>query len=776
MTSFKGAASSLGAQWASVLTIEGLGDSAGLFYFCSNVPDFAASNANWRPWIRSEAWPDVISETVNVMGGLPDAGNIAVNLVDVDNTLTSEWRTERGPITLASAAITKDSTSVTVIDASNIAAGDVIYMGTEAMKVGGKSSNDLTSLTRGYLGTDAASHAANEEVYLSTPYLRGRRIKLYVSPIDAGSVADLYLFGTYHVDSFSLSEDLNSYVLQGKSALKYLDRLVSHEPLNPEFVINVNQNDAGRLFLSHPGTWDQWSAGAAFMRFDDEIVTVKPSSLAPVIVDVMKRGQLGTQAGKADLKAQDSGQWILAADEDSSGPGAFRFISGGDWSQLSAGDKASTDRNSYLWKRSAHWIDILLCIFTSSAGDDGLELVNGHDTYGNWSSLPVGYGLGVPASVIDFESFVKLKNETPDFKFKAFHLDSESKPVKKCISEQILKPIGAYITTETGSIALRMPKIPLLNSTLTAWDSSVVLSKNAGDRRRLSDLQISQDVSKVATTVSFEVLNQSGGKAVHTFKDSSFEGWSVGRTYYAKEESPLEFKVPGIINEGSQAFIKRLGMRKLFRFRRPMWSLRLGTGYDQAGIVPGDLVGLSHDDLPDTETGLRGWSNVACEIVGREVALDEKGARISFDLVAFTEARIGRVSASAYIVGTSGPDGDGNYALDLASNLYTDAASLGDLPTDDAGGFRALDVVTLCNADGSDGASTVTQAVVSVSGDRVVIDGNFSGSLAAGKVLVFSDRASAVSAQYDYFVYFAATTDTPPNIGASTDKPWRYGE
>ena len=102
-----------------------------------------------------------------------------------------------------------------------------------------------------------------------------------------------------------------------------------------------------------------------------------------------------------------------------------------------------------------------------------------------------------------------MKNETPDFKFEAFYLDSESKPVKECISEQILKPIGAYITTETGSITLRMPKIPLLNSTLTAWDSSVILSKNAGDPRRLSDLQVAQDVSKVATTVSFEVLNLS---------------------------------------------------------------------------------------------------------------------------------------------------------------------------------------------------------------------------------------------------------------------------
>ena len=70
------------------------------------------------------------------------------------------------------------------------------------------------------------------------------------------------------------------------------------------------------------------------------------------------------------------------------------------------------------------------------------------------------------------------------------------------------------------------------------------------------------------------------------------------------------------------------------------------------------------------------------KLSGAKFRLMTLGRAYLFDLVSnFTEARIGRISASAYIVGTSGPDGDGNYTLDLASNVYTDPASLGSLPT-----------------------------------------------------------------------------------------------
>jgi hypothetical protein len=167
---------------------------------------------------------------------------------------------------------------------------------------------------------------------------------------------------------------------------------------------------------------------------------------------------------------------------------------------------------------------------------------------------------------------------------------------------------------------------------------------------------------------------------------------------------------------------------------------------------------------------------VPCEIVGRELRVNDDEVLLHWSLVAFPQTRIGRIPPSAYISAISGPDGSGHYTLTVELNLYTDPNALGGLPTDDAAAFRVNDVVTVLNTDGSDASSANTQEVQSISGQLIVIDGNFAGNLAAGQVLVFGDRADAISAQYDYFVYEAATTDSPPNIGSSTDEPWRYGE
>lgn len=781
-TTFASASAASAARWSVVITLEGSGNAAGLFYYCSSVPDFAAADANYRPWLREDSWPDIMSESVSPNGGMPEPGNILLDLIDIENSLTAEWRTERGPTAILDGAITKDATSASVIDASAITAGDVVYLSNEAVLVGGVSVNTLTGLTRGVLDTDAIKHTDQEEVYASTPFLRGRRMRVYLIPSDAPSAAELTPFGVYHVDSLALAPDFNGYRLQGRSALKYLDRMITHGVDTDGFISMAFPVSAGnvrpRLFISKPAEHDLFSDGEAFLKVGEEIINaVVTNSALNVTFEVKDRGVLGTEAGAEALTAGAAAVFVLAADTTAGGPGAFRFIRGADWAQLSVSEKAGINRVNHLWQRSAHWVDLILCLLTSSAGDDDLELVNASDDWGNWSCLPSGYGLGLPASLIDFESFIEIKNSTPDFLFQNFYIGAEAQPVKEVITTQLLEPIGAYVTTESGQVTLRMPTIPLKDEVLTAWGDAVLLSRpGAGNMQRGAELTLSQDASNVATTVNFIVKTQSGGEATHTFNDTSFEGWSVGRSYYARGEEPITFEIPAIRAEGSESFLRRLGMRKLFRFRRPIWNIETRTGIDQHSVLPGALVGLTNDELPDTATGLRGWSDVACEVVSRELAVNEDAAGFSFGLLAFTESRIGRVSASGYILGTSGPDGSGDFTLDLADNVYTDSQSLGLLPTLDADAFRAGDVVTLANLDGSDAASTTTQIVQSVTGSQAVIDGNFGGALTAGAVLVFSDRAASVTAQHDFFVYFAATTDSPPNIGASTDKPWRFGE
>jgi len=776
LTTFATAAAAKASAWSVVITIEGSGNASGLYYYCSQVPTFAVSDTNHRPWIRSEGWPDILSESVDVMGGLPEAGSVSIDLVDIGDALTSEWRTERSSITRTTAAITSSAGTVTVENASNISTDDILFLGFEAVKVTGVAGSTV-SIERGKLDSDAVRHLTGQDVYASIPNLRGRKIKVYLSPQDAGSAADFELFGTFHVDGLGLSDDLNSYIVTGKSALKYLDRLIAGNLKEYEFTVNANQNDS-RLFLNKTSfaSFVGFDGNDALMKFDKEVIQVNTADVAPQIVKMTSRGRMFTQANSADIKQGSTGSLVLAASEDVNLPGSFRFIAGETWTQLSASDKANITRTSHLWTRSAHFVDILLCIMTSSAGDDDLELVNADDTYGNWSSLLAGAGLGIPASKIDYASFLEVKQRTPNYIFDGFYLTSEAKAFREVIAEQILKPIGAYITTEGGSITLRMPRIPALGSTLTNWGTDEILTTPTGERQRLPDLRISQNSGNVYTTISFKTRNVTGGESTITFNDASFEGFGSGRNYYAKEDQALELEINGMIYDATENALNQLAMRKLFRFRRPMWAITASTALDQYARLPGDLIGLTHSDLPDTATGGRGWVNVPCEIVGRELRVNDDEVLLHWSLVAFPQTRIGRIPPSGYIETVSGPDGSGNYQVTVAANLYTDPNALGGLPTDDAAAFRVSDVVTVLDTDGSDASSANTQEVQSISGQRIVIDGNFAGNLAAGQVLVFADRADAISAQYDYFVYEAATTDSPPNIGASSDEPWRYGE
>ena len=136
MTTFATAAAAKTSAWSVVVTIEGSGNASGLYYYCSQVPTFALSDTNYRAWIRSEGWPDILSESVDVMGGLPETGSVSIDLVDIDDALTSEWRTERSSITRTTAAINSSAGTVTVENASNISTDDILFLAGQASRRG----------------------------------------------------------------------------------------------------------------------------------------------------------------------------------------------------------------------------------------------------------------------------------------------------------------------------------------------------------------------------------------------------------------------------------------------------------------------------------------------------------------------------------------------------------------------------------------------------------------------------------------------------------------
>lgn len=65
------------------------------------------------------------------------------------------------------ATLAASDTTITLTSTSGIVAGDVVFIGTELILVGGISGNDLTSCTRGHSGTTATTHADGSVVQLA---------------------------------------------------------------------------------------------------------------------------------------------------------------------------------------------------------------------------------------------------------------------------------------------------------------------------------------------------------------------------------------------------------------------------------------------------------------------------------------------------------------------------------------------------------------------------------------------------------------------------------
>jgi len=779
VVTFATASSDPRTTWCVILTIEGHGVGTatdGLYRYCTQVPDYATGDALYRPWFREGAWPDSLSEKVDPRGGVVKGGGLNVELIDIDDQLTADFAVDVDPETRLAANVTSTTaTSLTFDDGSGIAVDDVIFIGVEAMRVTVKPTTDTATVERGHLDTDATIHNSGASVYTSLPFLRGRRMRLKLVPLDGDSATEETLIRTAHVDRYPLLDDMSGYRLEGRGQSRYLDRQVAaHRSAIFEVWAQEPARDMLRIvpvfwaphltLTAHFSGLDPWLDGEAYLLVGDEVlkVDITYSKWSPMIIE---RGQLGTKAGVNFPPVGAPAFFVAGADPD--GPGWFRY---------SAGPSAETTRNGGTgWTKSAHFIDLLLCLLTSSAhpaNDDGLELSNFDDTYGNWSCLPAGMGLGIPHTAIDWESFLDVRDgRSPGFEFPNFFIGDHPIPFAKLATDHFLRLMAAYLSTSDGKITFRMPRHPLKNESFTTWTSADYDANKVGDRVYETVMRAAQDTSHLTSAVTIKTRNRTGHPVELTFRDSDYENLASHGGWYSVAESTLEIEAPSARADSSGVlpFAERMALRHLWRFRRALWELETATSVEHYDVRIGDTIGQTHDQLPDLSAGTRGWTAVPLEVVGRELAISKKRAGFRWKLLGNAPGmRFGRVPPSAYVSSVSGA---GPYTVTVDANRYTSSDARGGLPTTDADGFRAADVVKILDLDGTE-ADSGTQIVNSIGTNQIVIDGNFSGNLASGQVLAFADRADAVTAQHDYFVYWSNGSV----IGATSDLPWHYGE
>lgn len=760
------------SSWAVMVRIEGTGDRNGQWSFSNAIPAHLDSST-CKPWLTE--LPEILSERVDLAGGIPEAGSCTVAILDVDDTLTALWRTERGARTVLEEDVDVSETNILVADADSLAT-EVVFVGSEAMVVtADASSPESITVTRGALGTDALTHTNGDLVYRSTPYLEGRRVEVYLCPLDSLSSADERLVGSYVLDSVGLDDGANVWSLRCVGQHRYLDRRLPIAPREGKVVALPPR----RIQLDPGPIRSLWSDRLAYLRVDDEVVQVYDSGAA----------MLGWTSTTTILPASIPFEMRLRAVNGTDAaviepPLQVRqvFLAGRDL-RYSPGPSPSVSRASGTWTPAEHWVDLMLILLlSSSSADDGLELTNRRLTGSDWSrsnfaSLPPGMGLGIPVALIDWDSFEQVRARTLGWRLPFFSYgEKPERTGAELLSEEFLRPFGAFLSFELGQLRLGLSRAPLYDETTDlVIDDDLVLRRETARGVYLPDVTVARARAQAVGSVTYKV---GPGKVAATYRSTDYARTYGQRGWYGAVQPSLTIEVPGGDPRDAAFFASRAAVR-LWRLHKPPTEVQLGL---DISAWPDSTVGayaqLTMPELPDAETGERGWTAVPIELEERVVALEATRTRGGGSVMGASVRvrakrygaglRLGRIAQAARVSSVAT-----NAATVLANRYtHTDADDQG-YPDVDAEAFRAGDECYLTNPDGSR-IGSASQTVVSVVGNVVTLDGNFAGALAAGTILVTAAASDAVTRQTAAYSFMRTGAGGTGSL--ETRFFWRWGE
>lgn len=764
--------------WTLILRIDGVGhwlsganlsatDGTGRSCFTFRIPDYADSSlAIWRDDM-CEPLPEQLSERGDPLGGVGELGSLTFALLDFDDYLGGKLAVDASPETFLSANITAAATSFDVDDASGLDATTVIYVGGEAMRVTGVSTNTLT-VSRGYLGTTAASHDIGDRVYLQTPFIRGRRAELYRVPVDATSQSEETLIGSYVIDDgprwvLDDIEDMSGKWHFGARSQTFVNRLAPPNPHQAEVTSVVDEGRGGLGFSAVDGDsaffgWQIWTGSQAdvagfYVKVDGEIMTVRAESVAQGVV-VDRREVLGSK--RAELKPGMVGTRVFVAEIE--GPCSFRY----------SPPTAATSRGSANWTKTAHWLDLIAILLTSSAHeDDGLELVNFPSGGTNYSCLPPGYGVGVPESAIDWSSFEAAKQRTPEFIFPYFvYGDQEGVSIGELLTEEFLRPVGAWFTVRGGTVRIVIPRIGIKGEAQITIGPDDILSRQVAPGVYAPAIhKLEHGSGQHASSVRYEIGPQ---KRKLTFTSADFKNTFGQGGLYTSDDAPVEIKVPGG-DVGNEVAYAARAESLLQRRHRPQLSVELDVTAAKSTLAPGDYAQLTLNGLPNMATSARDWSAIDLQVLQAEHFLDkDRGAGATLELVGHgTSLNVGRIAPSAWVTSFL------STTLTVAANRATKSDAVAGLPTTDAAAFAVGDYVKLVNLDGSEVASDVEQ-IEGISGNDITVSGDFGGNITDTCWLIYADADTVGASQLADFAFFADETNA--TIGTSGGAARVYGE
>lgn len=785
-------------RYGMAIAIESIGDTNGVWYICSRVPDWAAGSAQWKPWLR-KPWPAAMPERPPPLGGVSEGGDIQVHVLDrkgtnaegqvTDGLLTDQLRTEALPTTYLAVDVLPADASITLVSTAGMITGTVLHIGAEAMRVTNVVSGTVVDVTRAFLMTDALNHYGPESgaemgdaVRIRTGFVRSRRIYLYKYPLDGVDATTMRLLDTFFLDRMPVAEDFVGYTIRGRSQRKHLSRQVSRVIRRGVFEDNMGpllreEGDIFRAeFPSDFGASQQWTlyvGGPAELYVKAGAEILHGTVMGGGFYKQLERGVCSTPR----LTRHEAGEpcvEVFVADTEI-GVGSFRY---------SPGPTPATDRaDATEWVPTANWIDILLILLTSSADwDDGLELLNYRTVAtggipaalqdaerSNWSSLPPGIGVGLPVAQIDIVGALDIRARTLDALFPNFYVGDEPVEFGELVTEKLLEPMGAYLTYSGGSVRVVLPRVPLLGSLAFDIGTKDILTRSVGKLRRMPELTVEPAMDLLVGQVSYKTKSRSGAEVTRSKLDRDFGGTYGQRGFYGADEGgmKLDASAARASNQGDLPWLEQRIGAGLFRFRRPPFRVQVSTHDTLYAILPGQNGTIYLPETPNPVTGRRGVT-VFAEVLSKEEVTEERGSYLEIELLGYPAgSRVGRIAPSARSSG-SAPSG-GNTAVTVEANRYTAPDATGGLPSTDAAGFAINQVVQCRLASGV--ATGSTRTIISIVGNVITLSG--ATAVPAGQTICFAAFPSQLTTQQSQYASMASGTTRQLTGGIA---PFQYGE
>ena len=694
-------------------------------------------------------WPREFGAAVDFLSGTVSTGTQAVDLLGDAFTWALLARTVVPVAGTLQAAVTDADVSIQLSE-TGLAAGTLIYLEREAIRLGAEAPAGTYACTRAVLSTVAQAHGVDPtddvEYFRDTMHpstLAGRKVELITIDIAAPALP----YGGETVVWNGVLRDIvlptpDTIVLELDDVLGLArDRKI----LRDQFRGTLHTIRRGAQTFVGPATPEPAAGYAADRRM---VLYVEDEGVA-IVKWLPFNGQLFA-GGFIERDWQPVRGYAvpdIRAAENVSQTQAWELITS--W-QAQPASAAVPSTNTLPLSRTASSAILQLLLTTDGGGNSA--------TYDTGKAAIAG---GIPADLVNVEGIEAWGRRNAWAQLDNLVLGSEGEPLPlvDVVQDRILhQSLSVLLPGRGGQLTVsQMIDTPDYNDDLVEIDSSVILSAPT--------FSIPTQMRRLNTAIDNAQVT------IGTRPDGDPSEIIKGRDHLNRRRKGYGELSAVEIDAGSTTSRARgfqVAANVVATFHNPMPMITLET-LRTVDVYPGELCRLTHSLLMGLD-GTRGLSTVRALCVGRTEQLADAGHTIRFDLLL---VGAGYTSDPAWIAPSAqvavGGWNAGTHEVTVEANAFQTITS----PIDtDAGGFLAGDVIQVCDELGTVRTGHDAVSVVSVVGNVIELDPATLPAVPAiadGDVLRVSEYTSAASAQQEKWTF---VSDVNGALGADNAKEW----